>query len=240
MGTNIINNTLSTITIDATDGDGSGVSAIKYGIDDPNCPTTYTGSIVSGTMAEGPHTLHFKSLDNVGNEEAIKSIALILDLTSPTADAGDDIRTDEGGLVVFDGSGSDDGSTGSGIDDYTWTLIQDGSIVPLDGENPTYTFQKDGTYIVTLTVTDNAGNENTDTVTVTVTKSVAADDSWWILVLLAVLVVSMVVLFALFKRKKKKPEDEEEGECENCGNVLGPHDRVCPECDSLVAGAPRK
>jgi hypothetical protein len=66
---------------------------------------------------------------------------------------------------------------------------------------------------------------------------VAADDSWWILVLLAVLVVSMVVLFALFKRKKKKPEDEEEGECENCGNVLGPHDRVCPECDSLVATA---
>jgi uncharacterized paraquat-inducible protein A len=78
-------------------------------------------------------------------------------------------------------------------------------------------------------------------VTVTVTKSVAADDSWWILVLLAVLVVSMIVLFALFKRKKKKkPEDEEEGVCENCGNVLGAHDRVCPECDSLVAGAPRK
>ena len=38
----------------------------------------------------------------------------------------------------------------------------------LTGKNPTYTFATPGTYIVTLTVKDTAGNTDTDTVTITV------------------------------------------------------------------------
>ena len=236
---NYISNALSTITITATDGDGSGVSAINYGIDDPNCPDIYTGPMVIGTMAEGQHSIHFKGVDNVGNEETVRNFTLVLDLTPPTASAGQDTKADEGDLITLDGSGSSDGAAGSGISEYTWTFIEGGSTVTLEGANPSHTFQNEGTYLVTLTVKDNAGNGNTDTMTLTVSSSVPASDYWWIIALLVAVGVSMLVLFAIFK-KKKRPEEDEERECENCGHILGPHDRVCPECDSPVATAVRK
>jgi hypothetical protein len=239
-GTNYISNTLSTITLTATDGEGSGVGQINYGIDDPNCPNMYTGPIVIGTVTEGLHTVYFKAVDNVGNEETIRSISVILDLTAPTADAGQDTKTDEGGSVILDGSGSSDGASGSGISEFTWTIVQDGSTVTLDGANPSHTFEKEGAYLVTLTVKDNAGNEDTDTMKVTVAASAPALEAWWIILLLVLGVVSMLIVFAIFKKKKKKPEEDEERECENCGRVMGPHDRVCPECDNPVATAPRR
>lgn len=240
-GTNYINNTLSSIAITADDGDGSGIGEIKYGIDDPNCPSTYSGPIVVGTMTEGSHTLHFKAVDNVENEETIRSVAIVLDITSPAADAGDDIDAGEGDTVTLDGSGSNDGASGSGVSEYTWTFVYEGSTITLDGASPSFKFNKDGTYLVTLTIKDNAGHESTDTVTVEVKAQAGADSFWWILLVLIVVVVSMLLVFALFKKKKEKPEDEEEErECENCGHLLGPHDRICPECDSLVAVAPRR
>jgi hypothetical protein len=241
-GTSYISSALSTITLTASDGDGSGVSAITYGIDDPNTPNTYTGPIVIGTVAQGQHTIHFKGVDNVGNEETIKSFTLVLDLTPPIANAGQDAKADEGDLVILDGSGSGDGTAGSGISEYEWTFLEGGSTVTLYGVNPSRNFQDEGTYLITLTVTDNAGNENTDTMTLTVSSSVPASDYWWIIALLVALGVSMLVLFAIFKKKKKKPEkeDDEEQECVNCGRVLGPHDRVCPECDNPVAATVRR
>ncbi|MCK4444410.1 MAG: PKD domain-containing protein, partial [Thermoplasmata archaeon] len=214
---------------------------IRYGIDDPNCPNTYSGAIVVGTMTEGSHTLHFKAVDNVENEEGIRSISILLDITSPVADTGDDLEVVEGNTVTLDGSGSNDGASGSGVDEYTWTFVHDGSTITLDGVNPTYEFDEKGSYIVTLTVRDKAGHESTDTVMVKVEAQAEADSFWWILLVLIVVVVSMLLMFALFKKKKKKPGDEEEErECEECGHVLGPHDRVCPECDSPVAIAPRR
>jgi hypothetical protein len=240
-GTNRLNNTLSSIVITADDGDGSGIGEIKYGIDDPNCPNSYSGPIVVGTMTEGSHTLHFKAVDNVENEEGIRTIVLVLDVTSPVADAGDDIDADEGDTVILDGSGSSDGASGSGVSEYTWTFVYEGSTITLDGASPSFKFNKDGTYLVTLTIKDNAGHESTDTVTVEVEAQAGADSFLWILLVLIVVVVSMLLLVALFKKKKKKPEDEEEeGKCENCGHVMGPHDRVCPECDSLVSAGVRR
>lgn len=240
-GTNYISNALSTIVITATDGDGSGVSAINYGIDDPNTPNTYTRPIVIGTVAQGQHTIHFKGVDNVGNEETIGSFTLVLDLTPPIANAGLDTRVDEGDLVILDGSGSSDGTAGSGISEYKWTFLESGSTVTLDGVNPSRNFQDEGTYLITLTVTDNAGNENTDTMTLTVSSSAPASDYLWIIALLVALGVSMLVLFAIFKKKKKpEKEEDEEQECDNCGRVLGPHDRVCPECDNPVAATVRR
>ena len=241
IGTNYLNNTLSSIAITADDGDGSGIGEIMYGIDDPNCPDTYTNPIIVGTMTEGAHTLHFKAVDNVENKEAVRSIAIVLDITSPVADAGDDIDAGEGRTVTLDGSGSNDGAGGSGISVYTWTFVYEGSAITLDGASPSFEFEKEGTYLVTLTIKDSAGHESTDTVTVEVEAQAGADSFWWILLVLAVVVVSMLLVFALFKKKKKKPEDEEEErECENCGHLLGPHDRICPECDSLVAVASRR
>lgn len=80
------------------------------------------------------------------------------------ARAGPDQKVNEDTLVTFDGSNSSDAI---GILDYTWTFTD---VTPrtLTGINPTYNFTTPGVYIVTLNVTDEADNWDTDTVVITV------------------------------------------------------------------------
>ncbi len=233
------NNTLSSIEIAATDGEGSGVEETKYGVDNPDCPSSYSGPIIVGTMSQGQHLIYFMSIDNVNNEEVIKNITIFLDIAPPVADAGEDLKVEVGEIFVVDGGSSTDGSGGSGIKSFRWSFIFEGALITSDNEVGDFIIEEEGTYIFTLTITDNAGNTHTDTVVVEVVSKADAAFPWWILALLIVVVVSMLLVFALFK--KKQPRDEqEERECEECGHVLGPHDRVCPECDSPVAMASRR
>jgi len=112
-------------------------------------------------------TLDFRDFNN-----PIKTYEILKDATSPVAEAGSDQTVAEDTLVTFDGSGSSDNI---GITSNTWAFM-DGTPQTLTGINPTYTFSTPGTYIVTLEVTDAAGNCATDTLTVTVldvTKPVA-------------------------------------------------------------------
>lgn len=90
--------------------------------------------------------------------------ARLRDRIPPTAEAGPNQVVNQNTLVYFDGSGSTDNR---GITSYTWTFV-DGISRKLTGKNPTYTFNTPGIYTVTLNVTDEAGNWNTDTMTVTV------------------------------------------------------------------------
>ncbi len=233
------NNTLASIEIATTDGDGSGVGETKYGVDDPNCPNSYSGPIIVGILSQGQHRIYFKSIDNVDNEEAIKNVTVFLDTTPPLADAGKDLKVETGEIFVVDGGSSTDGSGGSGVKTFRWSFIFKGAPITSDNEMGEFMIEEEGSYVFTLTVTDNAGNTDTDTVVVEVVSKADADFPWWILALLVVVVVSMLLIFALFKRKKPKDE-EEERECEECGHVLGPHDRVCPECDTPIATAPRR
>jgi hypothetical protein len=83
---------------------------------------------------------------------------------SPTADAGPDQAVGEGTLFTFDGSDSFDDI---GIVNYTWTFT-DGTEKTLYEVSPTYTFETPGTYVVTLNVSDTAGNYATDTVSIIV------------------------------------------------------------------------
>lgn len=234
------NNTLASIEITATDGEGSGVSETVYGVDDPNCPSSYSGPIIVGTLTQGQHRIYFKSIDNVGNVELIQNITVFLDVTSPVADAGEDLKVKAGDTFAVDGGSSTDGAGGSGIKSFRWSYMFKGAPITSDNEVGEFKIEEEGTYIFTLTVTDNAGNTDTDTVVVEVVFKADADFPWWILVLLVVVVVCMLLVFALFKKKKKPKDEEEERECEECGHVLGPHDRVCPECDTPIATAPRR
>jgi PKD repeat protein len=83
----------------------------------------------------------------------------------PVADAGPDQTVDEDELVIFDGSGSSD-NTGF-VADYKWAFT-DKTPKTLPGVSPSYIFSTPGTYTVTLTVKDAAGNSATDTVVITV------------------------------------------------------------------------
>jgi len=86
------------------------------------------------------------------------------DTEPPVADAGPDQAVPAGTLVTFNGSGSTDNE---GITNYSWTF-SDGGPRTLWGVSPSYTFNAGGTFAVTLTVRDAAGNTDTDVVVITV------------------------------------------------------------------------
>ena len=87
------------------------------------------------------------------------------DTTPPVADAGPDQTVLLGRLVEFDGSASSDDIL---IETYEWSFEYDGESQILHGVNPLFNFDVTGTYTVTLTVTDEAGNADTDTMVVNV------------------------------------------------------------------------
>ncbi len=81
----------------------------------------------------------------------------------PTAVAKADETTVEiGETVRFDASNSTDNM---GIKSYSWELSNGTTVY---GETITHSYDSPGEYTVTLTVTDEAGNKDTDTLTVTV------------------------------------------------------------------------
>ena len=84
----------------------------------------------------------------------------VLDVLSPTADAGKDITAEIFSEVTFDGSGSND--TGD-IVDYIWTIeLEDGTII-LTGKTVDYLCIIFGEFNVTLTVWDSADHHSEDT-----------------------------------------------------------------------------
>jgi hypothetical protein len=62
---------------------GSGVQAILYRIDESQWGT-YTGAFM--LSGEGEHTVYYRSVDQLGNTEAVKSIVLMVDDTPPVTD----------------------------------------------------------------------------------------------------------------------------------------------------------
>ena len=86
------------------------------------------------------------------------------DITNPVANAGMNQTVNQGAFVAFNGGDSGDNL---GITNYTWTFIE-GKLQTLYEVNPTYTFNIAGVFVLTLRVTDAAGNWDIDTKTVTV------------------------------------------------------------------------
>ncbi len=97
----------------------------------------------------------------------------ITDNDPPTADAGDDITILENRPVTFDGASSYDNV---GVVNYTWNFTENGTGVVLYGASPNYRFLVSGNHSVFLTIKDNAGNGDTDFLTVYVKSNTTVDD----------------------------------------------------------------
>lgn len=85
----------------------------------------------------------------------------------PVADAGPDQNVAWGTTVHFDGSGS---TSEVPIKNYTWTFIYGDWPRRLYGVNVNFTFALAGSHNITLNVTDEEGNWDTDVIVVTVGK----------------------------------------------------------------------
>ena len=85
----------------------------------------------------------------------------------PVADAGNDKTVEINTYVNFSGSNSWSAVPDTRIVSYEWDFDGDGHYDAV-GKNVSWKFTQLGTYIVTLKVTDNMGNSDTDTCTVKV------------------------------------------------------------------------
>jgi PKD repeat protein len=137
----------------------------------------YTWEFGDGSVGYGISPTHFYSepgtydcnltvRDSFWREGAHQIKVTVLDDIPPLADAGDDMEIDEEDSVQLDASGSSDNV---GISEFRWIL--DDTII---GSAPslTHTFRTYGVYTVTLYVADEAGNEDTDTVSISVRDAV--------------------------------------------------------------------
>ncbi|UCC92533.1 MAG: PKD domain-containing protein, partial [Thermoplasmata archaeon] len=124
----------------------------------------------------GVYNVSLTVRDQAGNSATIYIAVTVNDLTAPVAEAGDDIIVDQGADAVFNGSASTDnhmdfpeGAT------FRWVVEDyDGTFTHL-GMETSHPFGTVGSYKVTLRLTDAAGNEATDTLTVYVRDTVAPD-----------------------------------------------------------------
>jgi len=99
----------------------------------------------------------------------------------PTAEAGGPYSGDIGDSICFDGSNSyDNDEAGASIVQYDWKFYSTDSWRNNLGPTPCYTYTAAGSYTVTLRVTDNEGQTDTDTAVVTI-SSTPSTDSWIIM-----------------------------------------------------------
>ncbi|MGQ4554504.1 PKD domain-containing protein [Halobellus sp. GM3] len=140
------------------------------------------GEEVTHTYDEhGTKAVTLNVTDSRGNSSTATTYVHVADVSPPSAVAGANVTitdgnlsVDEGDAVEFNASGSS--KNGTDLAGYEWSFpdfSEDDQAAEQSGETVTYRFSPGeqngpGNYTVTLTVTDEAGNENSTTLTVTV------------------------------------------------------------------------
>jgi hypothetical protein len=135
-----------------------------------------TASSFSKTnLSLGTHTIYFQVKDNTEwSPQAIRTLVVEKNSSSgnpdnqaPIADVGGPYQGNINGAIMFDGSGSHDEE--GAIVGY-WNFGDNSSGT---GLSPTHVYTAPGTYIVTLTVTDENGDSKTASTSVAITQSIS-------------------------------------------------------------------
>jgi PKD repeat protein len=157
----------------------------------------------------GAYRVTLKVFDAAGLSDSDDMQVTVLDTQPPVADAGPSIKIDLDGKAYFDGTNSSDNIR---IVSWEWTFNYNQAEVKLEGTKPAYTFELQGLYVVTLTVTDESGNTATDTTVVEVLSDFRDDDGdgitsgglggllLWIILIVVVVAVVSAVLFVRSRR----------------------------------------
>lgn len=197
-------------TYDASDGDiivGKGLTYLRVHLSEVAMVRVNNGPAmllqagdhnIEVTLGSGGNTVRVDAEDPLGNAAPRVVLEVYLDTTPPNANGGKDVTTGVGKTVRLDGSASTDDT---GIAAWAWNLTHDGRPVGLEGSVASFRFERSGTYRVTLTVTDQAGNTATDEVKVVVQEETGPPVL--VAVVIAAAVVVMVVAAFLFVRRRR-------------------------------------
>jgi hypothetical protein len=157
-----------TVSFTADDGNGMGVKATTYSLD--NGPwQTYDSASPIVIMTEGAHTLQYYSTDFFGNKETTKTFNFSIDAT-PIANAGSNQTVRFGSNVTLNGSASTDPDNGPLPLSFFWTQTA-GNNVNLSGSdtaNPKFTPTVKGLFTFGLVVNDGLDNSTSASVNITV------------------------------------------------------------------------
>lgn len=146
----------------SSDPDGS-ISAYAWDFGDGTTGTGPTPSHLYG--AAGSYNVILTVTDDGGLTNTDTTSVTIGEVINqpPVADAGGPYSGTTSSPVAFDGSGSSDPD--GTIDSYSWDF---GDGTSGTGVNPSHSYGTEGTYNVTLTVSDNDGVMDADSTTVTI------------------------------------------------------------------------
>lgn len=130
-------------------------------------------SFTKSDLSVGSHTIYFKVQDDDGYWSLEKTQNLVItdhtssDNQAPVADPGGPYTGVVNSSILFDASDSYDPDSGDIIASYIWDF-DDGSTG--NGETVEHVYTSEGSYYVTLTITDNRGSESVETTDVTISN----------------------------------------------------------------------
>ena len=118
--------------------------------------------------AVGSYTASLRVTDDDGGQDT-DTAAVTIGNNAPIADAGGGYSGDEAVAITMDGSASSD--PGGAIVLYEWDCANDG-VFELSGSSPTgsCTYSDDGSYLVSIRVTDDDGASDTDAASVIISN----------------------------------------------------------------------
>lgn len=196
-GANCTNSTSATLTLSADDAT-SGISQMRFSNDNitwtPWEPysTSKTWALTTG---DGTKTIYAQYIDKAGLTSPAYQDTILLDTTKPVANAGQDQTVNVGTKATFDANASIDNV---GIISYEWNF---GDGTTGTGITTTHIYTNLGTYVVTLTVRDAAGNSGTNSINVAV-SSTEGFPMWAVGVTIAAIAI-VAAATALFWKKRK-------------------------------------
>jgi PKD repeat protein len=166
-GRDLIIDQHDTVTLDATlSSDNVAITNCAWSIEVGDDPVELTGEIVDHTFYDATtYTVVLTVYDAVGNSDSDELLITVRDTTAPSVMAGPDVFVDQFESIQLDGSASADNI---GVVNFSWKYMENDVDHYLYGETPKLTFDVVGVYRVFLIVADEAGNEATDHITVTV------------------------------------------------------------------------
>ncbi len=155
------------VTLDGSgSSDNVGIVTFTWTFEERGQSMTLSGPTPAYTFEHaGVFEITLEVADEAGNVGTDTMRVTVADSESPVARAGGDVTIDAGDTVVLDASGSSDNV---GIVSYAWAFNYGGSHRTLEGMLVQFKFDEEGTYGVTLTVTDEAGNSGGDSLRVRV------------------------------------------------------------------------